>query len=1319
ASVGVATTGDFNSDGNLDLAVIIGVIGNIRVAIRLGNGAGGFSNESTVNAGDAPRMVVAGDFNGDGKLDLAAANYGSNAAGNTVSLRMGNGLGNFSGTTDVLVDSGPAALAMGDFNGDGRLDFATAHNSTNHVSVRLNVCNTPPTITAGPTLTLKRGTTVSDATLATVSDAQTASAQLQVSIGPPSGINISFIRNTAGTISTDLSVACYTESEGEHKIDLQVTDGHGASATTQFTVIVVPNTPPTLSYAAQSMLTGTTLTITPTTGLTDNGSIGSVTHSITPEPASGWIGVDTSGVLTVFDTMAAGAYTVTVRATDYCGAFTDASFTLTVAYPPAVLGTYPNASVATGGSVAVTPSAAPSGTLRVAASTSSIFRGLFTVNPTTGVVRVTNAQPAGTYTVTVKGIGGANTAMRTFTLTVANPTACTNATFANATNVAVGANPVSVAIGDFNLDGKLDFATADSGNNQISIRMGTGSGGFTGTNFLFTFDAPSAVATGDFNGDGKPDLLVTQTSGSTTHLVTVWLGDGAGNFSRGTQVFAANTPESLALGDFNGDDKLDFAAANSGNNTVTLGFGNGAGGFAATTQIGVCMAPRSVTTGDFNRDGKLDFTVACRTDRKVAVRLGDGLGGFSNATDILVDGEPRAVATSDFNGDGKPDLAVASSIVPVPNANRLSIRLGDGLGSFSPASNLVLATIPSGITVGDFNGDGKLDLVIAHSDSNNVSLRLGNGAGGFSDTDLPVSLIPPTAAEGGITVPPLLTVATGDFNRDGKLDLATANSASNAVLITLNHCNTPPTITTSSALVRTQAGAASTATIATVSDAESAAGLLTVTATSVPNGITVTNIVNTNGSIAATVAASCAAAPGANTVVLTVSDGTSTATANLTINVTANPVAIATQPTPRTVTAGANASFTVAATGPLLRYQWRKGGTALNNSVAISGAQTATLVLNGVTAISAGAYDVVITSPCGTVTSSAAALTVTINPASLLVNEFRFSGPNGLNDWYVELYNNTDQPIATNGLKLNWINVSGTQIGMVAFTANRTIPARGYYLIAGAAYSLTHVAPDETVASLGNANWFSGVLLCHAANAVLDAAGATDLLTNGQTQFSEGTPVAALGWVTAEYAWVRKVISGSGSPQDTNNNANDFVLVATASASLNGVTPKLGAPNPQNRTTPVNNARLPMTLLSTSVGTHSAPNFLRDATPLDGTQGVYPLGSFYLRRTITNNTGAAVTKLRAHIVDITDGSVTGQANIRALDAPDITVNGLPVKGVVVNSPPTQPNGGGLNSSMTIRLSEPIQAGGKVTVQFRLGVLSGGSYRFYINFEATN
>jgi hypothetical protein len=239
----------------------------------------------------------------------------------------------------------------------------------------------------------------------------------------------------------------------------------------------------------------------------------------------------------------------------------------------------------------------------------------------------------------------------------------------------------------------------------------------------------------------------------------------------------------------------------------------------------------------------------------------------------------------DFNLDGKPDLAVANF-----GSNNVTILLGNGSGSFiAPSSSPVGAGQgPASVAVGDFNLDGKPDLAVANAASGNVTILLGNGSGGF---------IEPAGSPVG-TGTQTQSVAVGDFNLDGKPDLAVVDIDSSTGTLQLNTCtaNNSPTIG-GAALARQQGAAGTVSTIATVADAQDLAGDLKVTATSVPAGLSVTGIANTNGTVTATVAA-CTAALGKHLVELQVTDsGSLTATDNLTVNVTAsNPPAITLKP---------------------------------------------------------------------------------------------------------------------------------------------------------------------------------------------------------------------------------------------------------------------------------------------------------------------------------------------------------------------------------------------------------------------------------------
>ena len=191
------------------------------------------------------------------------------------------------------------------------------------------------------------------------------------------------------------------------------------------------------------------------------------------------------------------------------------------------LGNYPDTSLALSTDTTVTPDAAPSDTTSINVSTSTDFNGTLTGDPTTGVVRVTDAHPAGTYTVTVTAFdSGGATASKTFTLTVTTPVTCNPVSFAAATNFPVSNFPYKVAVGDFNGDGNQDLASTNEAN--VSILLGDGTGNFSAaTNFPVGI-GPSAVAVGDFNGDGNQDLAVTNAASEN---VSILLGDGTGNFS--------------------------------------------------------------------------------------------------------------------------------------------------------------------------------------------------------------------------------------------------------------------------------------------------------------------------------------------------------------------------------------------------------------------------------------------------------------------------------------------------------------------------------------------------------------------------------------------------------------------------------------------------------------------------------------------------------------------------------------------------------------------------------------------------------------------
>jgi Flp pilus assembly secretin CpaC len=255
-----------------------------------------------------------------------------------------------------------------------------------------------------------------------------------------------------------------------------------------------------------------------------------------------------------------------------------------------------------------------------------------------------------------------------------------------------------------------------------SALAGNLTGSFPRTDFPVGH-SPSAIAVGDFNGDGKLDLAVANKG---DNAVSILLGNGDGTF-QSQRTFATGVgPDAIVAGDFNGDGKLDLAVANFTDNTISILLGNGDGTFTAGRTITGVNSPAAMVSGDFRNAGKLDLAVLDQANGLVSVLLGNGDGTFANKIDTSVGRSPSALVTGDFNGDGKTDLAVTNS-----GSNSVSVLLGNGDGTFFKRIDFGTGVGPSAVAATDFNGDGRLDLAVTNKIDNTLSIFLGNGDGTF------------------------------------------------------------------------------------------------------------------------------------------------------------------------------------------------------------------------------------------------------------------------------------------------------------------------------------------------------------------------------------------------------------------------------------------------------------------------------------------------------------------------------------------------------------------------------------------------------------
>jgi hypothetical protein len=679
---------DFNRDGRPDFAVV--AAWNNKLAILLANSDGTWTRTAEIPAPAGVEFLVTGDFNGDSKVDLAVSAWSDQS----FSVLLGDGAGGFAAPLTYGLGANAGGIAAGDFDRDGRLDLAVV---LANVEVQIRRGNGDGTFVLGNSYPLPSypfNVAVADLDLDGTLDLIVCrlNGPLAVLHGRGDG---SFGAPTSVTVGTNSVTAVIADLNRDRRPDVVVVNNFSKDVT--------------VLLASGSDFTTTSY---PVGNDPMFATVGDFDRNGAPDIAVGNRGGN--GVSLLYGRgdgsfLAAPALAVNNPQGVLAGDFDrDGRADL------AVLGLFTS-------DVKLFSNAIPANSPRSGVRFTSLRYGPATLD---------KAVPADFNRDGYDDILVAtNSIVRPLFLLLGSATQ-------QLTLVEVPLPPqmrtVSPVVGDLNGDGKPDIALSGLYQNQGTVLLGRGDG---------TFDSPVSFDQGSFSGggtpsighlnhDSKPDLFFLQRG---DNQVSVVMADGAGGFLPPVRYAVGSEPTFMVNADFNRDGNLDLVTVNQGTPSISVLLGVGDGTFSPAVNT-ACPKAFGVTTGDFNRDGKLDLVLALTGTGSAGVMLGNGDGSFTAPVSYAAGTLPRSIGALDANGDGILDLTVAGELTSL-----VSVLLGKPDGTFD--SLVQFSATGSGWNaqvVGDWNADGFIDTLIFNAADSTFTLLL-NSATSAVTLDPPVT----------------------------------------------------------------------------------------------------------------------------------------------------------------------------------------------------------------------------------------------------------------------------------------------------------------------------------------------------------------------------------------------------------------------------------------------------------------------------------------------------------------------------------------------------------------------------------------------------